>query len=41
MASPFIAQCSRWLKALDEAPKRGWVIVNMADDWKTVFPAKK
>jgi len=25
-------------RALDEAPKGGWVIASMKDDWKTVFP---
>ena len=25
-------------KALDEAPKRGWVVVDMKTDWKTIFP---
>jgi hypothetical protein len=25
-------------KGLDEGPKRGWSIVSMKDDWKTVFP---
>jgi hypothetical protein len=25
-------------KGLDEAPKRGWSIVSMKDDWKTVYP---
>jgi phosphoglycolate phosphatase-like HAD superfamily hydrolase len=25
-------------KALDEAPKRGWVLVDMKKDWKVVFP---
>ena len=25
-------------KALDEAPRRGWLIVDMKNDWKTVFP---
>jgi hypothetical protein len=25
-------------QALDEAPERGWVVVNMKQDWKTVFP---
>src|SRR6185312_14632829 len=25
-------------KALDEAKQRGWTVVNMKDDWKTVFP---
>jgi phosphoserine phosphatase len=25
-------------RALDEAPKRGWVVVDMKRDWKVVFP---
>jgi len=25
-------------KALDEAPRRGWVVVSMKNDWKRVFP---
>jgi phosphoserine phosphatase len=25
--------------ALDDAPARGWVIVDMKSDWKTIFPA--
>jgi hypothetical protein len=25
-------------KGLDEAPKRGWAVVSMKDDWKSVFP---
>jgi hypothetical protein len=25
-------------KALDEAPNRGWVVVDMKNDWKQVFP---
>jgi phosphoserine phosphatase len=25
-------------KALDEANQRGWVVVDMKDDWRTVFP---
>jgi phosphoglycolate phosphatase-like HAD superfamily hydrolase len=28
-------------KGLDEAPKRGWVVASIKDDWKTVFPSKK
>jgi phosphoserine phosphatase len=28
-------------RGLDEAPKRGWVIVSIKDDWKTVFPERK
>ena len=27
-------------KGLDEAPKRGWVVASIKDDWKTVFPPK-
>ena len=25
-------------KALDEAPKAGWIVVDMKSDWKTIFP---
>jgi phosphoserine phosphatase len=25
-------------KGLDEAPKRGWTVVSMKEDWKSVFP---
>jgi phosphoglycolate phosphatase-like HAD superfamily hydrolase len=25
-------------KALDEAPKRGWLVVDMKNDWKVVYP---
>jgi phosphoserine phosphatase len=28
-------------KALDEAPNRGWTVVDMKSDWKTVYPAAK
>jgi hypothetical protein len=28
-------------KALDEAQSKGWIVVNMKDDWKTIFPAEK
>jgi predicted nuclease of restriction endonuclease-like (RecB) superfamily len=31
----------RLARGLDEAPKRGWTIVDMKDDRKTVFPAEK
>jgi hypothetical protein len=27
-------------KALDEARARGWTVVSMKDDWKTVFAAQ-
>jgi len=26
-------------KALDEAQARSWVVVDMKQDWKTIFPA--
>jgi phosphoserine phosphatase len=29
------------IDALKEAPDRGWTVVNMKDDWKTVFAPKK
>ena len=25
-------------RALEEAPKRGWTVVDMKNDWKTIFP---
>ena len=25
-------------EALDEAAARGWTVVSMKDDWKTIFP---
>ncbi len=25
-------------KALDEAQAKGWTVVNMKNDWKTIFP---
>jgi hypothetical protein len=28
-------------RGLDEAPKRGWTVVSMKDDWLSVFPPKK
>jgi hypothetical protein len=28
-------------RGLDEAPRRGWTVVNMKDDWKQVFSAAK
>ncbi|CAH1670279.1 HAD family hydrolase [Chelatococcus asaccharovorans] len=28
-------------KALDEAPRRGWTVVDMKSDWKVVFPFDK
>ena len=28
-------------KALDRAPKAGWVLIDMKQDWKTIFPKEK
>ena len=28
-------------RGLDEGPRRGWIIVNMKDDWKVVYPFEK
>ena len=28
----------RLSKGLEDGPKRGWTIVSMRDDWKTIFP---
>ncbi len=28
-------------KGLDEAAAKGWTVVSMKDDWKTIFPAEK
>ena len=28
-------------RALDEAPARGWTVVDMKTDWKTIFPNRK
>ncbi|QIF06203.1 haloacid dehalogenase-like hydrolase [Roseimicrobium sp. ORNL1] len=28
-------------KGLDEAPKRGWTLVSMKDDWKVIYPTQK
>jgi len=35
------SQVGRLDKALGEAPARGWVVVDMKDDWKVVFPDQK
>ena len=32
------AGLARLDKGLDEAPKRGWTVVSMKDDWKRIFP---
>ena len=28
-------------RGLDEGPRRGWIIVNMKDDWKVIYPFEK
>jgi phosphoserine phosphatase len=28
-------------RGLDEAPKRGWIVVDMKRDWKVIYPAQK
>jgi hypothetical protein len=28
-------------KALDAAPKKGWIVVSMKEDWKRIFPPEK
>ncbi|WP_428030032.1 HAD family hydrolase [Ancylobacter sp.] len=28
-------------KALDEAPQRGWTVVDMKDDWKVIYPSDR
>ena len=28
-------------KALDEATAKGWTVVDMKQDWRTIFPAEK
>jgi phosphoserine phosphatase len=32
------SQIGTLARALDEAPKRGWVVVDMKQDWKVVYP---
>jgi phosphoglycolate phosphatase-like HAD superfamily hydrolase len=28
-------------RGLEEAPKRGWIVIDMKNDWKTIFPAPR
>jgi len=30
----------RLARGLDEGPRRGWIIMNMRDDWKVLFPSE-
>jgi phosphoserine phosphatase len=34
-----LSSIGRLDKALDEAASRGWIVVDMRNDWKTIFPA--
>ncbi len=34
-----LSSIGRLEKALDEAATRGWIVVDMRNDWKTIFPA--
>jgi hypothetical protein len=29
------------IRALDEAPKRGWTLVDMQRDWKVIYPPQR
>jgi hypothetical protein len=31
----------RLARGLDAAPKRGWIIISMKNDWKRVFPFER
>jgi len=31
----------RLARGLDEGPKRGWTIVSMKDDWRTIYPSAR
>jgi hypothetical protein len=33
------SQIGKLDKAWDEAVAKGWTVVSMKDDWKTIFPA--
>jgi hypothetical protein len=34
------SQVGRLARALDEAQERGWLVVDMKNDWKAIYPAK-
>jgi hypothetical protein len=36
----FPSKVGQLKRALEEAPKRGWTVVDMKNDWKTVFPSE-
>jgi phosphoglycolate phosphatase-like HAD superfamily hydrolase len=35
------SEVGRLDKALDEAPRRGWLVVDMKKDWKTIYPPQQ
>jgi phosphoglycolate phosphatase-like HAD superfamily hydrolase len=35
------AHIGRLVKGLDEAPQRGWILVDMKNDWKVIYPELK
>ncbi|MBS7698374.1 MULTISPECIES: HAD family hydrolase [unclassified Chelatococcus] len=35
------SEVGRLDKALDEAPRRGWTVVDMKNDWKVIYPFQK
>lgn len=35
------SRVGRLAKALDQAPQRGWTVVNMKTDWRVIFPPSK
>jgi hypothetical protein len=46
-ALPLVASTARgrrtsnnW-RGLDEAPKRGWILADMKQDWKVIYPFQK
>jgi hypothetical protein len=38
--STAMRRCLSWARGLDEASRYGWVLVDMTQDWKTVFPER-
>ena len=41
-AEPFKSKIGTFADALmAEAKKKGWIVISMKDDWKTIFPPAK
>jgi hypothetical protein len=34
------SRVGRLARGLDEGPRRGWIIVSLERDWKTIFPVE-